>query len=86
MMNITDIDDKIIRRARCAHLFNQYLQQDRSMQELTSDLTAAVQVRGTVRGVVRHVTWPFKMVLTSLWDKHFFVCSGILGQGGQRVR
>jgi len=44
VMNITDIDDKIIRRARSNHLYTQYLKQDRSRQELISDLSDAIKV------------------------------------------
>lgn len=36
-MNITDIDDKIIRRARQNHLYDKYIQEERSLEVLLSD-------------------------------------------------
>lgn len=38
VMNITDIDDKIIKRARQNYLFNQYIQQDHSYNEILFDI------------------------------------------------
>ena len=43
-MNITDIDDKIIRRARREHLFAQYRRQMRSQGDVVKDVTAAMEV------------------------------------------
>ena len=44
VMNITDIDDKIIRRARRQHLFAQYLGEKREHASLLADLSAAIAV------------------------------------------
>ena len=45
MMNITDIDDKIIRRARFEHLFTEYVAKKRELCDVVADVSAAVQVR-----------------------------------------
>ncbi|CAH1787800.1 unnamed protein product [Owenia fusiformis] len=45
-MNVTDIDDKIIRRARQRHLFDNYCNEARSLQELLKDITTAMQPFG----------------------------------------
>ncbi|XP_054998734.1 cysteine--tRNA ligase, cytoplasmic isoform X1 [Sorex araneus] len=42
-MNITDIDDKIIRRARQNHLFEQYREQQPPAPQLLADVRAALQ-------------------------------------------
>ena len=44
VMNITDIDDKIIRRARRQHLFTQYIEEERDRTRILSDLTTAIKV------------------------------------------
>lgn len=44
MMNITDIDDKIIRRARRQHLFNNYSGEKRDYSDLISDVSSAIEV------------------------------------------
>ncbi len=43
-MNITDIDDKIIRRARHAHLFHHYLDEGRGLTEVRADVSSAMKV------------------------------------------
>ena len=43
-MNVTDIDDKIIRRARRAHLFSRYIDEKRSLSNLISDVSSAIEV------------------------------------------
>ena len=45
VMNITDIDDKIIRRARREHLFDQYLNEKKSREAMVADVSAAMEVR-----------------------------------------
>lgn len=45
VMNITDIDDKIIRRARHKHLFGQYLVDRKELGDVVSDVSAAIEVR-----------------------------------------
>eukprot|EP00069_Balaena_mysticetus_P010365 bmy_20595T0 len=42
-MNITDIDDKIIRRARQSHLFEQYREKQPRAAQLLEDVRAALQ-------------------------------------------
>ncbi|XP_073963672.1 cysteine--tRNA ligase, cytoplasmic [Choristoneura fumiferana] len=42
VMNITDIDDKIIKRARQNYLYDQYVKEERSLNELIDDATAVV--------------------------------------------
>lgn len=44
VMNVTDIDDKIIRRSRCGHLFSQYVSEDRSHDDLIADVSTAIEV------------------------------------------
>lgn len=44
VMNITDIDDKIIRRARRQHLFTQYVGETREHTQLMADLAASIEV------------------------------------------
>ncbi len=42
VMNITDIDDKIIKRARQNHLYENYARQERDVEALRSDVKEAV--------------------------------------------
>jgi cysteinyl-tRNA synthetase len=69
VMNITDIDDKIIKRARHTHLLDNYTKNFPSLCNLVHDITAAMQlftekVRsetdpvkcGTLQGVMERVT------------------------------
>ena len=44
VMNITDIDDKIIRRARCQYLFSQYVGKKKEHCDILSDLSTALEV------------------------------------------
>jgi len=43
VMNITDIDDKIIKRARQRYLIEKYMDEDHSAQKFIEDITAAVK-------------------------------------------
>ena len=43
-MNITDIDDKIIRRARQNYLMNQYKEADHDLPKISSDHSEALKV------------------------------------------
>ena len=45
VMNITDIDDKIIRRARRRHLFEQYRGNTNSRETIVADLAVALEVK-----------------------------------------
>ena len=45
VMNITDIDDKIIRRARRKYLFGEYLRKHKGQSDIVTDLSAAIEVR-----------------------------------------
>lgn len=42
-MNVTDIDDKIIKRARQRYLFEQYLSKNKNLSETLSDAKEAVE-------------------------------------------
>lgn len=41
-MNITDIDDKIIKRARQNYLYEKYVKEEKSLDCITDDATAVV--------------------------------------------
>lgn len=43
-MNITDIDDKIIRRARQNHLFDEYVSEPRSLEEIIEDAKTVMEL------------------------------------------
>ncbi|UYV76253.1 CARS [Cordylochernes scorpioides] len=43
VMNITDIDDKIIKRARQEHLYQEYCQQERVLSQTMEDVRSALQ-------------------------------------------
>lgn len=42
VMNITDIDDKIIKRARQHHLFEKYVEENKSLNDIIDDTTLVV--------------------------------------------
>lgn len=42
-MNITDIDDKIIKRARQHYLFEKYLQEDRKLSQILEDMDSVIK-------------------------------------------
>lgn len=42
VMNITDIDDKIIKRARQNYLYEKYVKEEKSLNELIDDATSVV--------------------------------------------
>ena len=44
VMNVTDVDDKIIKRARGGHLFRQYVSEGRGQDQLLQDISAAMKV------------------------------------------
>ena len=44
VMNVTDVDDKIIRRARHQHLLRQYAAGDASLRQMLDDCTQALKV------------------------------------------
>nr|CAG4651649.1 EOG090X02DZ [Triops cancriformis] len=60
VMNITDIDDKIIKRARQNHLYDNYVQEDPNLQKIMDDTNAALQVFITA---VKNTTDPDKKVM-----------------------
>lgn len=43
VMNITDIDDKIIKRARQHYLFEKYLQEDRKLSQILEDMDSVIK-------------------------------------------
>ena len=54
VMNITDVDDKIIYSARKAHLFKEYRESDKTLEEVIADVEKALEV-GPLWGLV--VIW-----------------------------
>lgn len=59
-MNITDIDDKIIRRARQNHLYEKYLSETRSLENTLID---AKVVMDLFEESVKNATDPDKKVM-----------------------
>ena len=50
VMNITDVDDKIIYSARKAHLFSEYKKSGKTLQEVIVDVERALEVSGEGEG------------------------------------
>lgn len=57
VMNITDIDDKIIKRARQNHLYDNYINENHSLDRILSD---AKDVMTTFESTVKSTTDPDK--------------------------
>ncbi|XP_075972800.1 cysteine--tRNA ligase, cytoplasmic [Anticarsia gemmatalis] len=57
VMNITDIDDKIIKRARQHHLFEKYLEEGKSLNDIIDDATTVVNY---YEGILKDTTDPDK--------------------------
>lgn len=57
VMNITDIDDKIIKRARQHHLFEKYVEEKKSLNCIIDDATTVVNYYETI---VKEATDPDK--------------------------
>ncbi|XP_047023337.1 cysteine--tRNA ligase, cytoplasmic [Helicoverpa zea] len=57
VMNITDIDDKIIKRARQHHLFEKYVEENKSLNCIIDDATSVVNYYETI---VKEATDPDK--------------------------
>lgn len=55
VMNITDIDDKIIRRARWNHLLESYATEERELKDIVSDVTEALKVAMLARDSLTNV-------------------------------
>ena len=45
VMNITDVDDKIIRRARQGHLYQLYLEKNHPLERVLEDCNTVLKVR-----------------------------------------
>nr|CAG4643063.1 EOG090X02DZ [Ilyocryptus agilis] len=60
VMNITDIDDKIIKRARQNYLYEKYAGKERSLEDLRTDVNAAV---ARLVGHMKTTTDPDKKVM-----------------------
>lgn len=60
VMNITDIDDKIIKRARQQYLFEQYLKEEKSLSQILEDVDAVVK---RLRETLQNTTDPDKKVM-----------------------
>lgn len=53
IMNITDIDDKIIKRARQQHLFEQYLKEGRKLPQILEDVDSVIKrLKETIQNTV----------------------------------
>ncbi len=59
-MNITDIDDKIIKRARQNHLYETYLSENHNLEKVLSDCNAVML---HFRTVVEQTTDPDKRAM-----------------------
>lgn len=59
-MNITDIDDKIIKRARQRYLYEQYLSENNNLEQIVSDTK---EVMGVFEQMVKRATDPDKKQL-----------------------
>ncbi|CAH2091866.1 unnamed protein product [Euphydryas editha] len=57
VMNITDIDDKIIKRARQNYLYEKYVKENRTLNDIIDDATAVVNF---YEGVVKQTVDPDK--------------------------
>lgn len=57
VMNITDIDDKIIKRARQNYLYEKYVKKNRTLSDIIDDATTVVNF---YEDVVRQTTDPDK--------------------------
>lgn len=60
VMNITDIDDKIIKRARQRYLYEQYLSENNNLEQIVSDTK---EVMGVFEQMVKRATDPDKKQL-----------------------
>ncbi|KAK3925356.1 Cysteine--tRNA ligase, cytoplasmic [Frankliniella fusca] len=60
VMNITDIDDKIIKRARQHYLFGQYLKQEHKLPQILEDVGAVVK---KLKGNIETTTDPDKKLM-----------------------
>ena len=69
VMNITDIDDKIIRRARWNHLLESYATEEHGLEEMVGDVTEALKVWVQLEGSANEKLY-HKQLLA-----HFFSCS-----------
>ena len=50
VMNVTDVDDKIIRRARHQHLLSQYANNTGQLKQMVDDCSEALKARGWGEG------------------------------------
>lgn len=60
VMNITDIDDKIIKRARQHYLFGQYLKKEHKLSQILEDVDAVVK---KLKGNIQNTTDPNKKTM-----------------------
>lgn len=68
VMNITDIDDKIIKRARQQYLYEKYLKKQKGLSEIIDDATQVVNYFGVV---VKETTDPDKKnVMQKMLDRY----------------
>lgn len=59
-MNITDIDDKIIKRARQHYLFEQYVKEKKTLSQILEDVDAVVK---RLKETLQNTTDPDKKVM-----------------------
>lgn len=60
VMNITDIDDKIIKRARQHYLFEQYVKEGKTLSQILEDVDAVVK---RLKETLQNTTDPDKKVM-----------------------
>lgn len=74
-MNITDIDDKIIKRARQHHLYEQYIAKNHSLDEVLDSLSEVVDM---LKGAIETTRDKEKLLMLSgILDKVSEVCKNI---------
>lgn len=67
VMNITDIDDKIIKRARQNYLYEKYIRDEKDLSSLIDDATIVVNF---YEGVVKETVDPDKKhIMQKILDK-----------------
>lgn len=66
VMNITDIDDKIIRRARQGHLFDEYVAQNHASSKILADCQRVSQVRMKYSDLYPVSDWKYQVTFLDL--------------------
>lgn len=70
-MNITDIDDKIIKRARQNYLYENYVKDTKTLDQIVDDATAVIDF---YEGIVRDANDPDKKnTLQKMLDRSVYI-------------